>query len=77
MRNTKYRLKEKMNEVFCIQENNLGFFFLTRWYKKITSHLKQIPFIYIIPLSFLCVLILYILLGRTLILLISRLRYGF
>ena len=77
MRNTKYLLKEKMDEVFCIQENDLGIFFLTHWYKKITSHLKQIPFVYIIPLSFFCALMLYLLLGKTLILLISRLRYGF
>jgi len=77
MRNTKHRLKEKMNEVFCIQENDLGIFFLTRWYKKITSHLKQIPFIYLIPLSFLCAFVLYLLLGKTLILLVSRFRYGF
>lgn len=71
------RLKKKLNEIFFIEPNDLGVDFLTFYFKKITIFLKTMPFIYVIPFAFLISLILYLLLGRLLIRLVTFLQYGF
>lgn len=71
------RLKKKLNEVFFIEPNDLGINFLTFYFKKITARLKIMPFVYVIPFAFLIVLILYLLLGKLLIRLVTFLQYGF
>ncbi|MEK7495205.1 MAG: hypothetical protein AAB788_03855 [Patescibacteria group bacterium] len=77
MKSINLRLKSKMNEVFSIEPNNLGASALTYYFKKITTYFKVMPFIYIIPLTFLVSVTLYFLLGRFLIKLVTVLQYGF
>lgn len=72
-----YRLKNQLDEVFFIKPNNLGWFFLTNIYKKITSYFKTMPFILVIPSSFLLVFFLYLIFGKLLVKLASLLQYGF
>jgi len=70
-------MKQKLNEVFSIEPNDLGVDFLTFYFRKITAYFKVIPFVYIIPLTFLISLFLYLLLGKLLIRLVTILQYGF
>lgn len=77
MREMNFRLKKKLNEVFFIEPNDLGVNFLTYYFKKITAYFKVIPFVYIIPFTFLISLFLYFLLGKLLIRLVNILQYGF
>ncbi len=71
------RVKKKYEEIFIVEPVDLGASFLTNIYKKITSHLKKFPFMWIVPLSFGISFILYFLLGPYLIKLVSILQYGF
>jgi len=71
------RLKKKLNEVFSIEPNDLGFNSLTFYFKKITAYFKVIPFVYVIPFTFLISLVLYLLLGKLLVRLVTILQYGF
>lgn len=77
MRSINLRLKRKLNEVFSVEQNDLGINFLTYYFKKITVYLKEAPFIYVIPIAFLASIFLYFVLGRFLIKLVTVLQYGF
>lgn len=77
MKNINFRMKQKMNEVFSIEPNDLGAGFLTIYFKKITAYLKIMPFIYIIPLTLFVSISLYFILGRFLVNLVTLLQYGF
>ncbi len=71
------RLKRKLNEVFSVEPNDLGNDFITHYFKRITAYFKVIPFVYIIPLTFLISLFLYFLFGRLLVKLVTILQYGY
>ena len=71
------RMKQKLNEVFSVEPNDLGTDYLTLPFKKITARLKTIPFAYVIPLTFLISLFLYFILGKLLIRIVTTLQYGF
>lgn len=77
MKTTEFRLKHKLNEVFILEPNDLHINLLTNWYKKITAHLKTMPFIVIIPCSIIIGIVLYLVLGRFLVKLVTLLQYGF
>ena len=77
MKTINIRLKKKLNEVFFIEPNDLGIDFLTFYFKKITAYFKVIPFIYVVPFTFLISIILYFLLGRLLVRLVTILQYGY
>jgi len=77
MKNINFRMKQKMNEVFLVEPNELGIGFLTIYFKKITAYLKIMPFIYIIPLTLFVSISLYFILGRFLVNLVTFLQYGF
>lgn len=70
-------MKQKLNEVFSIESNDLGVNFLTNYFKRFTAYLKVAPFVYIVPITFLISVSLYFLLGRFLIKLVTVLQYGF
>jgi len=70
-------MKQKLNETFSIEPNDLGVDFLTFYFKKITAYFKVIPFVYVIPFAFLISIILYFLLGRLLVRLVTILQYGY
>ena len=50
---------------------------LVMFRQKITACFKVIPFVYVIPFAFLISLILYFILGKLLIRLVTILQYGF
>lgn len=77
MRTFQYRLQQKMDEVFFLEPADLGPAHITHIYKMITSFLKSMPFLYIVPLSFLLAFFIYILLGPLIVKLVSLLQYGF
>lgn len=72
-----HQFKNKADEVFFIEPNNLGFNFLTNFYKRITANLKSMPFIIIFPLSLVSAIFLYFIFKQLLIRLVSLLQYGF
>lgn len=74
---TAKRLKKQMNEIFLLEPNNLGFWPLTSLFKRTTKPLKTMPFIIIIPVTFIIALIMYLIFGNLLIKLVSLLQYGF
>ncbi len=71
------KLKYALQDVFSVEPNNLGNSSLTAWYGRITDLIKIMPFRYIIPLSLLAAIILYLVFGHLLIRLVSLLQYGF
>lgn len=77
MKNINYRMKQKMNEVFSIEPNNLGINLLTNYFRRIAFYLKNAPFIVIIPLMIILSIFLYFILGRQLIRLVTILQYGY
>jgi len=77
MKTINIRLKKKLKEVFSTEPNDLGVNFLTIYFKKITAYFKIIPFIYVVPFTFLISIILYFLLGRLLVGLVTILQYGY
>ena len=70
------KLKDKLQEVYSVEPNDLGFIWLTRIYKKITYRLKDKPFIYVIPLAFVLSACLYVVFGQLVVRLTSLLQYG-
>ena len=77
MKTLDYRFRQKLQEVYAVQPNNLGNPMLTSMYHGTTKFFKNVPFIFIIPLSFLVTLGLYFLFGSLVVKLVSTLQYGF
>lgn len=77
MKEINYRMKQKLNEVFSVEPNDLGIDFLTIYFKKLTFYLKTAPFIFVIPSTIIIALILYFLFGRLLVGLVTILQYGY
>lgn len=77
MKTLHYRLRQKLDEVYAVVPNDLGSPVLTGYYHRITKFLKTMPFLYVIPISLMGALILYILFGSLVIKLVSLLQYGF
>ncbi|MBI4008693.1 hypothetical protein HY357_00495 [Candidatus Roizmanbacteria bacterium] len=77
MRVINYRLHKKLEETFVVEPNNLGTELLTFLYHRVTSFLKQMPFIFIIPMSIVGAIFLYILFGSLIVKLVTLLQYGF
>ena len=74
---TEYLLKKKLKEIYLVSPNDLGHPLLTKIYKKITGYFKIMPFIVVIPLSFLTAFLMYLVFGPLLVKLASLLQYGF
>lgn len=72
-----YRLKNKLDEIYLIEPNDLGYPLLTRFYKRFTVHLKSMPFLLIVPSSIFISMVMYVLLGALLVKLATILQYGF
>lgn len=71
------KLKKRLNEVFIIPPNDLGEKRLTDFYKWLTSYLKTMPFIIVIPIATLIVFGIYFLFGFLVVRLTTLLQYGF
>ena len=70
-------IEEELQRMYVLPPNDLGDKRLTWMYKFATGPLKKMPFIYILPLSFVVAVGLYLLLGPLVIKLVSILQYGF
>jgi hypothetical protein len=77
MKTFQLRLKNKLEEVYFLEPNNLGNAYLTSAYKMTTSFLKQMPFIIVIPMSIIFTIMLYVLVGPLVVKLTTLLQYGF
>ena len=77
MKTIPYSLKHKLQEVYSLSPNDLGYTPLNYVYKTITSFLKRMPFILIIPLSTVLAIMLYMLFGSLTVKLTTLLQYGF
>ncbi|OGK10712.1 hypothetical protein A2767_04505 [Candidatus Roizmanbacteria bacterium RIFCSPHIGHO2_01_FULL_35_10] len=77
MKTLNYRLKQKLDEVYTVEPNNLGFPLLTNSYHNVTKFFKTMPFIFVIPLSFIIAGILYFVFGTLVVKLATLLQYGF
>lgn len=77
MKAINYRLIKKLEEVFEVEPNDLGFPILTNSYHRVTKFFKTMPFIFIVPLSIAGAIILSFLAGSLTIRLASLLQYGF
>ena len=77
MKSSYYELKHKLHEVYFVEPNDLGNSKLTSLYKTVTSFLKQMPFIFIVPLSVLLSFALYVIFGTLTVKLTTLLQYGF
>ncbi len=71
------KLQEEFHRVFSLPPNDLGNKWLTHIYKYITHPLKKMPFVYIVPLSVVAALMMYVLFGQLVVKLVSILQYGF
>lgn len=77
MKAFQYRLKNKLEEVYFLEPNNLGNHYLTGVYKITTSFLKQMPFVIVVPMSIIFTIMLYVLVGPLVVKLTTLLQYGF
>lgn len=77
MRTFNYRLHKKLEEVYIVEPNNLSYPLLTDVYHRLTKFVKTAPFIFIIPISFIGAIFLYILFGALIVKIVTLLQYGF
>lgn len=77
MKHSYSELRDKMEEVYLVEPNDLGFARATYLYRKINVYFKQMPFLFIIPLSFVVAILLSIFFGPFIIRLTTLLQYGF
>lgn len=77
MRHSGKYLKAHLDTVFMIEPNDLGSTTITRWYRYIVSHLKYMPFLYVIPITLFVSIALYVVFGSEFIRLATYLQYGF
>jgi len=70
-------LKNVYRRMYFVTPNDLGNHTLNWLYKLLTRPIKTLPFLYFIPISLVSSIILYLLLGRFVIKLVSLLQYGF
>jgi hypothetical protein len=66
-----------MDEVFIVEPNNLGNPFMTKIYRRYNVYFKQMPFLIVVPLSFIAALLLYFLFGYVTVTIVNILQYGF
>lgn len=72
-----HKIDQEFQRIFSIQPNDLGHKHLTSLYKFFTGPLKNLPFIYLIPLSVLFSVMVYIVLGNLVVKVVNILQYGF
>lgn len=65
---------KKLKEIYYPPPNDLGWSVLNKIYKKIVFRLKFVPFLYIVPLTFLLVFLLYFIFGYLIVKVVSILQ---
>lgn len=71
------KLQRRMETLYLLEPNDLGYVRLTKIYRKITKHLKMHPWARVLPLTTLFVVALTIYVGRLVVQLASILQKGF
>lgn len=71
------RLKDRLNEAYLVEPNDLGMPLLNHWYRRINRYFKRAPFIVVVPATLLSAVLLYLLFGYVIVRLTSLLQYGF
>jgi len=71
------KLDQELERIFELEPNDLHVPILTYIYKLLTRPLKSLPFVYIIPVSFVVAFLMYLVFGPMVIRLVSLLQYGF
>lgn len=71
------RVKKRLDEVFLVEPTDFNDYFFTRIYKFLTEPLKNLPFLVIIPFSFILAVLSYFFLGYLIVKIVSLLQYGF
>lgn len=77
MKSNIFQLRRKLNEVYVVEPNDLGFPYLTSLYRRINIFFKRMPFIIVVPASLLGALLLSVFFGYLVVRLTSMLQYGF
>ena len=78
MKQTSYgKLRDKMEEVYLVEPNDLGFAKGTLLYRKVNVYFKRMPFLFIIPLAFIVSILLSVFFGKFIVRLTTLLQYGF
>lgn len=70
-------LQHKLDEALWLEPTNLGSSFLTNIYKLLTGQLKTKPLLVIVPISFVGAVFTYIVLGLSVVKVVSLLQNGF
>jgi len=77
MKSYSLRLRKQIREVFIIKPNDLGNKFLNFLFKKLTSYLKQFPFLLILPATFIITFFIYLILGNRIVAVTTLFQNGF
>jgi len=71
------KLDAQLDRIFELKPNDLHLPFLTNIYKLLTSPLKSLPVVYIIPISLGIAVVIYLVFGPIVVRLVSLLQHGF
>lgn len=71
-----YLLKQ-MQRIYDVAPASIGNSFITNIYKHVTHHLKQMPFVVLLPIALAVSITVYLIFGWVSIVLVSFLQYGF
>lgn len=77
MKKAEVKFFKKMDEVFFLEPNNLGSQTLTNFYHSMTSLLKRMPFMVILPLALLVALLFFLNFREMVVRIVTLLQYGF
>jgi len=70
-------LKARLDDIYEVEPNNLEFYPVSWLYRAMTRPVKKMPFIFIIPISIVMAVCLYLLFGQLVIKLVTLLQNGF
>lgn len=71
------KLDVQLDRIFELKPNDLHLPLLTNIYKLLTSPLKSLPIIFIVPISFGTAVVMYLVFGPIVVRLVSLLQHGF
>lgn len=77
MKKAELKFFKKIDEVFSLEPNNLGSQTLTNFYHSMTSLLKRMPFIIILPSALFVALLFFLNFREMVVRFVTLLQYGF
>lgn len=70
-------LKNKYHEALLVDPSDLGNPTLTKIYKRVSGNLKTMPFIYLVPISFIIILAVSLIFNFSIVRIATLLQNGF